>query len=163
MRGCWRNYCCFLLYLSSGSVWFLIKKINDNVGFRSIFTILKCWRMVWQRMNCCGWSPFLFFFGCAHGMWDLSSPNRDQTCTPCIGSAKSGPLDPRGSPTFAFKWSQCLALIMLYGIKIKSKLSCFPLHSLHAILWHLCILVPKCVVVFPTPGNSETPAGCPTI
>ena len=27
-----------------------------------------------------------FFFFCPQGMWDLSSPIRDQTCTPCIGS-----------------------------------------------------------------------------
>ena len=33
-----------------------------------------------------------------HGMWDLSSLTRDRTCTPCIGSAKSQPLDPQGSP-----------------------------------------------------------------
>ena len=30
-------------------------------------------------------------------MWDLSSPTRDQTCTPCIGDVKSQPLDQQGS------------------------------------------------------------------
>ena len=31
-------------------------------------------------------------------MWDLSSPTRDQTCVPCIGSVESYPLDRQGSP-----------------------------------------------------------------
>ena len=31
----------------------------------------------------------LFIFGLLHSMWDLSSPTRDQTHTPCIGSRKS--------------------------------------------------------------------------
>ena len=30
---------------------------------------------------------FLFCcFGCTHAVWDLNSPTRDQTCTPCIES-----------------------------------------------------------------------------
>lgn len=33
------------------SVWFLVKKINDTVNFGSIFTILKCWCMVWLLDN----------------------------------------------------------------------------------------------------------------
>ena len=33
------------------------------------------------------WNKFFFFkfLTAPHGMWDLSSPNRDQTCAPCIG------------------------------------------------------------------------------
>ena len=31
-------------------------------------------------------------------MWDLSSPTRDQTCTPCSGSYESYPLHHQGSP-----------------------------------------------------------------
>ena len=31
----------------------------------------------------------LFFFFVVHDMWDLNSPTRDQTHTPCIGSAES--------------------------------------------------------------------------
>ena len=30
-----------------------------------------------------------FFFFWPHGMWDLSSPTRDQTRTPCSGGAES--------------------------------------------------------------------------
>ena len=32
---------------------------------------------------------FFFFFGHTMSMWDLSSPTRDQTHAPCIGSAES--------------------------------------------------------------------------
>ena len=33
---------------------------------------------------------FLFFFlATPHGMWDLSSLTRDQTCAPCSGSTES--------------------------------------------------------------------------
>ena len=32
---------------------------------------------------------FFFFYAALHGMWDLSSPTRDQTHIPCIGSAVS--------------------------------------------------------------------------
>ena len=32
---------------------------------------------------------FFFFLVTTHGMWDLSSPMRDGTCTPCSGSAES--------------------------------------------------------------------------
>ena len=39
-----------------------------------------------------------FFFVVLHGMWDLSSPTRDQTHTPCTGRAESYPLDCQGSP-----------------------------------------------------------------
>ena len=44
---------------------------------------------------------FLFFkfLATSHGMWDLSSLTRDQTCAPCSGSAESEPLDRQGSPT----------------------------------------------------------------
>ena len=31
----------------------------------------------------------VFFFFWLHGMGDLSSPTRDQTCAPCIGNRKS--------------------------------------------------------------------------
>ena len=39
---------------------------------------------------------FFFFFGCS--MWDPSSLTRDQTQAPCIGHAKSQPLDFQESP-----------------------------------------------------------------
>ena len=32
---------------------------------------------------------YLFIFLCPRGLWDLSSPTRDQTCTPCSGSTES--------------------------------------------------------------------------
>ena len=41
---------------------------------------------------------FCFVLATLHSMWDLSSPTRDQICTPCIGSTKPQPLDCHGSP-----------------------------------------------------------------
>ena len=35
-------------------------------------------------------------------MWDLSSPTRGGTVTPCIGSMVPQPLDPKGSPHSVF-------------------------------------------------------------
>ena len=32
---------------------------------------------------------FILFLTVLHSMWDLGSPTRDQTCTPCSGSAES--------------------------------------------------------------------------
>ena len=42
------------------------------------------------------------FLAAAPGMWDLSFLTRGQTCTPCIGSAESQPLDPQGSSFIIF-------------------------------------------------------------
>ena len=46
--------------------------------------------------NVCLWETlsnrilfFFFFLAMPHGMWDLSSPTRDRTHAPCIGSAES--------------------------------------------------------------------------
>ena len=43
-------------------------------------------------------NSFVFFLAMLHGMQDLSSPTRDQTHAPCIGSTESQPLDHQGSP-----------------------------------------------------------------
>ena len=32
---------------------------------------------------------YYYYLAALHGMWDLSSPTRDQTQAPCIGSAES--------------------------------------------------------------------------
>ena len=34
-------------------------------------------------------SVFFFFLTAPRSMWDLSSPTRDQICTPCFGSSES--------------------------------------------------------------------------
>ena len=36
-------------------------------------------------------------------MWDLSSPTRDKTLTPCSGSVEYKPLDHQGSPFVTFQ------------------------------------------------------------
>ena len=45
-----------------------------------------------------GWGKYFNFLAMLHSMWDLSSPTRDQSCVPCIGSTQSQPLDCQGSP-----------------------------------------------------------------
>ena len=40
---------------------------------------------------------FIYFLAVPRGMQDLSSPTRDQTRAPCIGSTESEPLDYQGS------------------------------------------------------------------
>ena len=51
---------------------------------------------------------FLFFnfLAALHGMWDLSSPTRDGTCTLCSGSTESQPLDLQGSPSLIVFWRE---------------------------------------------------------
>ena len=41
-------------------------------------------------------ASFFYFLATPFSMWNLSPPTRDQTCAPCIGSAKSS-LDHQGS------------------------------------------------------------------
>ena len=36
-------------------------------------------------------------------MWDLSSPTRDKTLTPCSGSVEYKPLDHQGNPFVTFR------------------------------------------------------------
>ena len=45
------------------------------------------------------------FFFWLRGMRDLSSLTRDQTHTPCSGSAESYPVECQGSPTSLFYWN----------------------------------------------------------
>ena len=53
-------------------------------------------------INTSGLFAFFFFFfsllAAPGGMWGLSSPTRDQTCIPCIGSMDSKPLDCQENP-----------------------------------------------------------------
>ena len=43
------------------------------------------------------------FFPAQHGIWNLHSPNRDQTCIPCTGSADRVLITaPPGSPHMVF-------------------------------------------------------------
>ena len=56
-------------------------------------------------------SDFFFFFFAMWSMWDPSSPTRDWTHAPCIGSSKSQPLDCQGSPSLGMGfWCQCMLL-----------------------------------------------------
>ena len=66
-------------------------------------------------------SFFFFFFWPSHvDLWDLSSPARDQTCTPCSGSIESNPLDRLGGPrNLSFKaniWRRNLLIPVLTHI-----------------------------------------------
>ena len=43
----------------------------------------------WRRNSAFSLSFSFFFLALPHSIWDLSSPTRDQTHTPCSGSAES--------------------------------------------------------------------------
>ena len=53
-------------------------------------------------------SFFEKFLAGLSSLWDLSSPNRDQTCVPCSGSMGSQPLDQQGRPICYFFITQFL-------------------------------------------------------
>ena len=65
--------------------------------------------------------PF-FFLATSHGVWDLSSPTRDQTCNPCIGSVVLT-VGPQGKSAFSFHldfhvsvWPRPLSWQLLFPI-----------------------------------------------
>ena len=45
---------------------------------------------------------FMFWFFWLQAMWDLSSPTRDRTCTPCIGRQRLNHWTAREVPQFSF-------------------------------------------------------------
>ena len=81
---------------------FFVNKVlwrNSHIHlFTEIYGYFPTTKVEWTNSRPCGLEsikyflsvPFLFFFcflvtPCS--MWDLSSPTRDRTCAPCIGSA----------------------------------------------------------------------------
>ena len=63
---------------------------------------LCCWLLLVflnLKMTSLEW---LFFFNVSHSMWDLSSPTRDWTHNPYIGSTESQPLGHQGNPNVSF-------------------------------------------------------------
>ena len=73
-----------LLNLGIWSPWI------QSFCFCFLFLLLFCFYLKTQL--------YFQFLATPHGLWDLSSWIRDQTCTPCIGC--SGPLDHQGSPRY---------------------------------------------------------------
>ena len=74
--------------------------------------------------------PFLSlqFLATSLGIWDLSSPTRDQTYTPYSGSAESEPEDRQGS-----LWKYILILLS-------------PFLFVMPIIWILCYLGSSCII-----------------
>ena len=68
--------------------------------------------LVHPRVGYC----YFFFFGSMQGMWDLSSPTRDQTSTLCIGSPESKPLDPQGNPRSMIYCEHFIYALLLLSI-----------------------------------------------
>ena len=56
-----------------------------NGGFWWLITKHMSW--ILERFKNFFFHNFFNFLAMPHGMWDLNSLTRDQTCTPCIGSA----------------------------------------------------------------------------
>ena len=53
--------------------------------------------LLWYCFCFTFWGFWGFFW--SRGMWDFSSPTRDQTHTPCIGRHRLNPQDHQGSPS----------------------------------------------------------------
>ena len=100
------QYCfCFLCF------WFLwhVEILASQTGLESIppatgrqslnhWTAREVPQVIFfnflKKVICCififiQFKKFSFSFFWPHGMWDLVSPTRDQTCAPCIGSMES--------------------------------------------------------------------------
>ena len=58
-----------------------------NGGFWWLITKHVSW--ILERFKKFFFHNFFYFLAMPHGMWDLNSLTRDQTCTPCIGSTES--------------------------------------------------------------------------
>ena len=59
---------------------------------------IKLWKSIYNTKGVI--FTIFFFFG--RRMQDLSSLTRDRTCTPCLESMGSYPLDHQGSPSSLF-------------------------------------------------------------
>ena len=74
-------------------------------------------------------TTIIFILTMLHGIWDLGSPIRDQTHTPCIGNTEFKPLDFWGSPYKSLFHS---AFQELFGQQVT-----FPSSSVFALLLSL--------------------------
>ena len=64
----------------------------ETVGFGGCFFVrlTNCWHLFWLRFVIHFYYRISFvFLAVLHSMWDLSSPTRDRTHAPCIGSSES--------------------------------------------------------------------------
>ena len=59
---------------------------------------------------------YIFFLAAPHSMQDLSSPTKDQTSTPCSGSAESQPLDQQGSPCIFLNKNRIVLYTLFYNL-----------------------------------------------
>ena len=57
---------------------------------------------------------YLFILAATHATWDLSSPTRDWTHAPCIGSLESKPLDCQGSPGCMYLFELVFSFFQIY-------------------------------------------------
>ena len=73
------------------------KVILTDKGNSSLTVLLS-----FPRIQCKEGPLFIYLW--LHGMWNLSSPTRDWTCTPCIGSMESKSLEGQGSPKRDFSY-----------------------------------------------------------
>ena len=96
------------------NVNYKIFELNDtafSLSFSSKYFIIFVLKIY---LYCFFGKLFCFYFLAAPcSIWDLSSPTRDRTLTPCTGSAESQPLDHQGSPLLYYytcesQLKQCL-------------------------------------------------------
>ena len=108
---------CYLPESGKVSRWRSKEMIPDNLilvfsphnakGFLFLFFFLRLilmWTILKYFLNLlqyCFWDFFFFFW--PWGMWDLSSPARDWTCSPCIGRQSLHHWTAREVPKLPFK------------------------------------------------------------
>ena len=80
-----------LLYL------FLFLKVFFFLMWTIFKVFIKKKSLYWSCYNMASVLCFVFFF-CPWDMWDVSSPTRGGTCTPCIGEGRFLTPGPQGSP-----------------------------------------------------------------
>ena len=113
--------------------WTQLKRLSSSSSFIAIFSFFKDFLM---------WTIFTIFIEFvtilllfyvlvfwSRGMWDLSSPTRDQTHTPCFGRWSFSPLNHQASPCnllfITMIWNQTFNIseICLYKNKRKPRTS----------------------------------------
>ena len=102
--------CWFLIFLQFFLMWTILKVFIEFVTILLLF------------------SGFGFL---AQGIWDVSSPTMDQTCTPCIGRWSLNHWTTREVPTLGFRQASSLVL---------SPLACLEIFfSAHLLQWSLTV------------------------
>ena len=119
-------------------VWNLIAVFSRTLGLCFGFLLLLLFLNIYLLIFAvpglsCGVRDLFFFFNCSMRTLSCSmhagysSPTRDQTRAPCIGSTESYPLDHQGSPYVLFSYSKCFLVFVWKILRMQEKFTRSPL------------------------------------